>query len=245
MAGPTLGRVGLSSRLSRRAYSLPGSEKPQYSLVQKDSTVILKLCDFGTAKKLELQGTASTMVGTFRWMAPETMRNEPYSIACDIYSLAITIYEIFVRKSSKFLSTTHLANSPTPPRRLPRSRLACAPTLPDNLALPQRLVRMIDQCWDNDPELRPTVTELIQRVERYKAEARARAAAKGGPVGSGFTFATVAGGAKPECRLWNSKRHTPQRLLWKCRLQICPQLQRLRQHSSRPSSKICALFQRS
>eukprot|EP00004_Rigifila_ramosa_P007500 TRINITY_DN184_c0_g1_i11.p1 TRINITY_DN184_c0_g1~~TRINITY_DN184_c0_g1_i11.p1 ORF type:complete len:201 (-),score=39.84 TRINITY_DN184_c0_g1_i11:53-625(-) len=138
-----------------------------------------------------------------------------------------------------------LGEQPNPTNEAAKIPLGLRPTLPENPALPQRLVRMIEQCWDNEPELRPTVTELIQRVERYKAEARARAAAKGGPVGSGFTFATVAGGAKPECRLWNSKRHTPQRLLWKCLWQSCPQSLRLRKSSSRPSSKICALFQRS
>ena len=38
------------------------------------------------------------MYGTAHWAAPEVLRGEPASEASDIYSLGITLYEMFTRK---------------------------------------------------------------------------------------------------------------------------------------------------
>eukprot|EP00004_Rigifila_ramosa_P011196 TRINITY_DN2369_c1_g1_i2.p1 TRINITY_DN2369_c1_g1~~TRINITY_DN2369_c1_g1_i2.p1 ORF type:complete len:1040 (+),score=265.55 TRINITY_DN2369_c1_g1_i2:249-3122(+) len=165
-------------------------------LSKKGEILTLKLCDFGTAKKLGDNEMASTMIGTFRWLAPEVMKGERYSVECDIYSLAVTLYEIFVRKLPFWDSLGEQSNPAAEAAKIP---LGLRPTLPDNL--PQRLTRIIEQCWSDDPALRPPVRELIARVARYKQEAQQRAQKKGSPIGTGFTFATMATVASPSMTL--------------------------------------------
>ncbi|CAK4628741.1 unnamed protein product [Aphanomyces euteiches] len=66
--------------------------KPQNILVTSDGYV--KLTDFGLAR--QLQGTfdmAKTFVGTFKYMSPERVQNQPYDFASDIWSLGLVLVE--------------------------------------------------------------------------------------------------------------------------------------------------------
>lgn len=59
----------------------------------------LKLADFGLSKALASGSQAYTnqVAGTMAYMAPELFSGTKYSAACDIYSLAIVIWEIYHR----------------------------------------------------------------------------------------------------------------------------------------------------
>ncbi|RHY45802.1 hypothetical protein DYB38_012600, partial [Aphanomyces astaci] len=50
-----------------------------------DSTKGTKLTDFGISKE-DIQATRTVGVGTFRWMAPEVLQDQGYTISADIYS---------------------------------------------------------------------------------------------------------------------------------------------------------------
>ena len=76
--------------------------KPQNILVkyqnEKDkNNYIIKLCDYGIAKKLEMtKGLLSKIVGTINFMAPEIMfKNEKFDLKCDLWSLGIIIYYLY------------------------------------------------------------------------------------------------------------------------------------------------------
>ncbi|KAF0699528.1 Aste57867_9903 [Aphanomyces stellatus] len=53
--------------------------------VLMDSKKGTKLTDFGISKE-DMQATMTAGVGTYRWMAPEVIQNEHYTVAADIYS---------------------------------------------------------------------------------------------------------------------------------------------------------------
>eukprot|EP00043_Microstomoeca_roanoka_P007882 m.76188 g.76188 ORF g.76188 m.76188 type:complete len:396 (-) comp14013_c5_seq3:108-1295(-) len=65
--------------------------KPANILVNTDGEV--KLCDFGVSKKL-LTTRTSTFVGTMRYMSPERLLGEEYTVKSDIWSLGISLIEM-------------------------------------------------------------------------------------------------------------------------------------------------------
>ena len=62
-------------------------------LVDKHSTV--KICDFGLSRVM-IDGPLrdNSSAGTPEWMAPELIRNEPFTEKCDIFSLGVIIWEL-------------------------------------------------------------------------------------------------------------------------------------------------------
>lgn len=62
-------------------------------LVNKHWTV--KICDFGLSRIfVNVPVTDSSSAGTPEWMAPELIRNEPFSEKCDIFSLGVIMWEL-------------------------------------------------------------------------------------------------------------------------------------------------------
>ena len=65
--------------------------KPENILISEND--IIKLCDFGWAKELNLENR-NTFCGTAEYMAPEIVTNENYDFSVDIWSLGILLYEM-------------------------------------------------------------------------------------------------------------------------------------------------------
>ncbi|GLJ15497.1 hypothetical protein SUGI_0254480 [Cryptomeria japonica] len=66
-------------------------------LVDKHLTV--KICDFGLSRimtNLPIRDTVAA--GTPEWMAPELLRNEPFTYKCDIFSLGVIMWELCTLK---------------------------------------------------------------------------------------------------------------------------------------------------
>ena len=59
-----------------------------------NSENILKLSDFGWCCECEI-GTRTTFCGTFEYMAPEIIKEQPYDKSVDIWALGILLYEMF------------------------------------------------------------------------------------------------------------------------------------------------------
>jgi len=67
--------------------------KPENILMDGDTP---KISDLGIARMLESNELASTTTGTIYYMAPEILGEEGASFSADIWSLAITLYEMVV-----------------------------------------------------------------------------------------------------------------------------------------------------
>eukprot|EP00252_Welwitschia_mirabilis_P027989 TRINITY_DN9886_c0_g1_i1.p1 TRINITY_DN9886_c0_g1~~TRINITY_DN9886_c0_g1_i1.p1 ORF type:complete len:856 (-),score=182.72 TRINITY_DN9886_c0_g1_i1:397-2964(-) len=62
-------------------------------LVDKHWTV--KICDFGLSRVMtDLPIRDPVAAGTPEWMAPELLRNEPFTDKCDVFSLGVIIWEL-------------------------------------------------------------------------------------------------------------------------------------------------------
>jgi len=59
----------------------------------------IKLCDFGISKiRRDQQNYSTKTVGTYQYMAPETISKSIYTTKTDVYSFGILLWEIWTRK---------------------------------------------------------------------------------------------------------------------------------------------------
>jgi eukaryotic-like serine/threonine-protein kinase len=135
--------------------------KPHNVIVRAEDGVgrRAKLMDFGIASLAGAPALTAPgeVVGTLAYMAPEQAEGEPAGEPADVYSLALTLYELWVGTNPVARGTpAHTARQigePLPSLREYR---------PD---LPEPLTTCIDACLHPVPERRPPLTELHQRLQ--------------------------------------------------------------------------------
>lgn len=119
-------------------------------LVNKHWTV--KLCDFGLSRLLSNSAMSdNSSAGTPEWMAPELIRNEPFTEKCDIFSLGVIMWE---------LCTLSRPWAGKPPVQVVYSvaNEGARLEIPDG-----PLGSLIADCW-TEPEKRPSCQEILTRL---------------------------------------------------------------------------------
>ncbi|KAH0874103.1 hypothetical protein HID58_071465 [Brassica napus] len=116
------------------------------------SKLTVKICDFGLSRIM----TGTTMrdavsAGTPEWMAPELIRNEPFSEKCDIFSLGVIMWE--------------LCTLTRPWEGVPPERVVYAVAYEGaRLEIPEGpLGKLIADCW-TEPEQRPRCSDILSRL---------------------------------------------------------------------------------
>jgi hypothetical protein len=123
-----------------------------------------KLADFGVAHVASgdpLTGTGD-IVGTLAYMAPEQAEGARVTPACDVYSLALTLYEAWTGTNP-----VKAAGPAATARRLGRPLPSLAGLRRD---LPLGLCDVIDDALDIDPVLRPTPAKLRAALRSLESE---------------------------------------------------------------------------
>jgi len=128
--------------------------------------VQVKVTDFGLSKIKEASATYSMQTantGTTRWMAPELFE-EPdpnkcrYPFKADVYSYAITCFEILTAKSPfEEASNTEVRRKVMAGER---------PVLP--VTLPMFLSSLIERCWDAEANRRPSFSEICAELRHFQ-----------------------------------------------------------------------------
>jgi type II secretory pathway pseudopilin PulG len=136
--------------------------KPQNILVfslEPRSSVHVKLTDFGTARFIPDASTNVTRnIGTCGYMAPESLgKNPKISKSADVYSFAILMWEVmFERVPFEALNwQSEIEEHVLSGDRLP---------FPASSHAHPELVKLIEDCWQQDPLDRPTITAVAQRL---------------------------------------------------------------------------------
>ncbi|KAJ4885024.1 Mitogen activated protein kinase kinase kinase-related [Raphanus sativus] len=116
------------------------------------SKLTVKICDFGLSRIM----TGTTMrdavsAGTPEWMAPELIRNEPFSEKCDIFSLGVIMWE--------------LCTLTRPWEGVPPERVVYAVAYEGaRLEIPEGpLGKLIADCW-TEQEQRPSCSDILSRL---------------------------------------------------------------------------------
>merc|ERR1712137_101837 len=129
--------------------------KPANMLLDSHGTI--KVCDFGLSHFMEDGIYDKEPKGTPLYTAPEVMRKEEINMKVDVYSIGIIMWELLTREDpfvehedyDAFVDAVCNKNErPIIPRWCPRS-----------------LRRVIQDCWQADPELRPTMSDVIGMLD--------------------------------------------------------------------------------
>ena len=122
------------------------------------------LIDLGLGKIAEttsmMQGSTVHRQGTYHWMAPEMLDpNEDdgkyhWSKKTDVYALGIIMWQLFTGKLP-------YAEITVPQKLIKRVIAGIRPPLSEVETGSSHLIRLMQKCWDADPNRRPSVEEFL------------------------------------------------------------------------------------
>lgn len=92
-------------------------------------------------------------------MAPEVIQNMPYTIAADVFSFGIVLYEIISRKVP-YANTNPLTIMMRVVKKGERPNMSAIPSTCD-----ERLKNLAVRCWDQNANYRPSFNEIISVLD--------------------------------------------------------------------------------
>merc|ERR1712070_65874 len=159
-----IGRVLLYSRQLASALHHLHSQAPavlhrdlkSHNILLSHGQQVCKLSDFGLSRRVVEEGVMTGETGSYRWMAPEVIRHEPYDKSCDVFSFALVLVELLT------------SMVPHPDKR-PIEVLyqvadqALRPELPSHCDT--ELCSLIENCWHQQPQERWTSEQIVCKLE--------------------------------------------------------------------------------
>ncbi|KAE9598960.1 hypothetical protein Lal_00022459 [Lupinus albus] len=130
------------------------------SNILRDDTGHLKVADLGVSKLLAVKEDRplTCQDTSCRYVAPEVFKQEEYDTKVDVFSFALILQEMiegcppFSAKKDEEVPKAYAAKE-RPPFRAPSKRYA------------HGLKELIEECWNENPEKRPTFRQIITRLE--------------------------------------------------------------------------------
>ncbi|KAH0787451.1 TKL family protein kinase [Histomonas meleagridis] len=119
-----------------------------------------KICDFGISRKITQGNTPMTgLIGTVNYMAPELCKTSKasYTLKVDVFSYGMMLWEMVTcevpfraQKYDQFKIIELIRNGVRP--NIPKTT-------------PKPLKKLITDCWGNEPENRPSFSQILRRME--------------------------------------------------------------------------------
>ncbi|XP_065158014.1 mitogen-activated protein kinase kinase kinase 11 isoform X4 [Atheta coriaria] len=111
----------------------------------------LKITDFGLAREV-YKTTRMSQAGTYAWMAPEVIRNSTFSLASDVWSYGVLLWELLTGETPyKGIDTLAVAYG------VAANKL----TLPIPKTCPEQWRSLMQKCWESDSHRRPSFKEIL------------------------------------------------------------------------------------
>ena len=141
--------------------------------VVEEGCPVVKIADFGLSRNYRGMGTVTGSVaglmtsetGTYRWMAPEMIRHEPYNEKVDVYSYAVVLWEMFSCEVPFSGMTPIQAAFAVADKHL---RPQCESEYAKEVKIPSAWKALIEKCWHKSSHARPRFNEILQILDEME-----------------------------------------------------------------------------
>eukprot|EP00005_Dracoamoeba_jomungandri_P011509 CAMPEP_0174279404 /NCGR_PEP_ID=MMETSP0439-20130205/62014_1 /TAXON_ID=0 /ORGANISM="Stereomyxa ramosa, Strain Chinc5" /LENGTH=430 /DNA_ID=CAMNT_0015371923 /DNA_START=631 /DNA_END=1923 /DNA_ORIENTATION=+ len=119
---------------------------------------IVKICDFGISTLLQKAVPLTKGVGTLEYTAPEILNgSDKYGFPVDVFSYGVIIWQLISRdRLYSDVSVFYIADEVMAGKRPPITG-----------SFPEPWVELMSQCWDENPERRPTFCKITKILDNF------------------------------------------------------------------------------
>ena len=132
--------------------------KSQNILITKDYQA--KIADFGISRTVTSEMTMTRRAGTTRWTAPEVLDGGNYTEKADVYSFSIVLWELLSKEGNMPFGDERW-EAKVEAKVLAEER----PDIPEVAKELQPIVNVMENCWAQSPDDRPTFDEIVETLE--------------------------------------------------------------------------------
>ncbi|CAI7932257.1 unnamed protein product [Closterium sp. NIES-54] len=130
-----------------------------------DENEVVKVADFGVARVKAGSGIMTAETGTYRWMAPEVIEHRAYDHKADVFSFAITLWELLTGKLP-YADLTPLQAAVSVVQK------GLRPPIPKGTH--PRLAELMARCWHTNPAERPEFSAVLRLLADMAHEVRGK-----------------------------------------------------------------------
>ncbi|CAI5472887.1 unnamed protein product [Closterium sp. Yama58-4] len=117
---------------------------------------VVKIADFGVSRVQPGDHSMKRRTGTFGYMAPEVLKEQPYDHKADVYSYGIVLWEIVT------CGNPFLFEGLKPEQVCCMVNQGLRPDIPSSC--PPALADLMRDCWHHTPARRPNMGEVVERL---------------------------------------------------------------------------------
>ena len=103
--------------------------------------------------------------GAYCYMAPEVLAGKPYNEKVDTFSFGVVLFEVMSKRlvGADYMNTQEWDESEQHATKVSHGWRPSFPAF-----MPEEVKQLITACWSGLPELRPSMPEIVQRLEKIK-----------------------------------------------------------------------------